>query len=337
MADYALRLVVRLIKVFILVMAVILTGCSDDLSLSKGVVSHLGEEQILSAHFSKQGNLFVVLDFEGQATVYNANNFEKTFQIENSEQFKNAHIAILSDDGSRLVLANDNDLVIWSMIEKKVLGQTKFYGVQSIATISMVAISHSNDRLIVGMSDGAINMATISTRLNNRFQPHTRPVTHLFFQDEDTYWSASQDGILAKREFATPKPKSEQEFAHRITTLAFDDSADYLFVSDALKSQLIKPLNNTGVANQLQYMARFMTFRQAYFSSENNLLFTTSSKNHLSLWDIRTGEEVGTWRSQVVRPSATILSMYKNANGELLTINSDAMVEAWDLTLLNNM
>jgi hypothetical protein len=80
-----------------------------------------------------------------------------------------------------------------------------------------------------------------------------------------------------------------------------------------------------------------MTFRQAYFSSENNLLFTTSSKNHLSLWDIRTGEEVGTWRSQVVRPSATILSMHKNANGELLTINSDAMVEAWDLTLLNNM
>lgn len=327
----------RIKQLLFCLLALVVSGCGNDVPLSKGVITLLESNQLLSAQFSSRGNVLLVLDFEGQASVFDANNFERVFKLPEEEAFLGTRFAILSDDGSKLILANDNEVAIWSLSEKKRIGKTKFNGVQPIATITAIALSSSNDRLIVGMSDGAINMATISTRLNNRFRPHTRPVTHLHFQDESLYWSASEDGILAQREFASPKPKVEQEFAHRITTLTFDKVREQLFVSDALKTQLIKPIKQPGLSKQLQYMARFMTFRQAYFVSEEHLLFTTSSKNHLSLWDIRTGEEIGTWRTQVNKPSATILAMHTNRKGELLTINSDAMVEAWDLNSLNNM
>lgn len=324
-------------QLLICLLVLVISGCGEDVPLSKGVISQLETNQLLSAQFSTHGNMLLVLDYDGQVAVFDANNFNLVFKPPEDEEFLGTRFAFLSEDGTKLILANDNEIAIWSLSEKKLIGQTKFSGVQQIATITAIALSHSNDRLVVGMSDGTINMATITTRLNNRFRPHTRPVTHLYFQDETLYWSASEDGILAQREFANPKPITEQEFAHRITTLSFDQVSEYLFVSDALKTQLIKSVKQPALSKQLQYMARFMTFRKAYFASYDNLLFTTSSKNHLSLWDIRTGEEIGTWRTQVNKPSATILSMHRNAKGELLTINSDAMVEAWDLNLLNNM
>lgn len=313
-------------------------GCSGELTLSKGKVIDLSNEPLLAAQFSKQGRLVLVMDFKGQAAVYKANNFEKIFEVSVQEKLVDPKLAILSDDGSKLILANDRDVAIWSVSGKVLIGQTQFFGVQSFATISAVSISPDNDKLLVGMSDGTINMATISTRLNNRFKPHTRPVTHLKFITNENYLSASQDGKFAKRIFASPEPILEEEFPHRITSLVVDVESQRLFVSDALKSQLVKSLSGQpGKSIQLQYMARFMVFRQGHFVEHSNLLVTSSSKNHISIWDTTTGEELGTWQSQIDTSTATVLSMYSNDRGELFTINSDAMIEKWDLTQLNTL
>lgn len=327
----------RCFKLLIIFTTFILFGCNEEVSFSKGVVSDLSSEQLLSAQFSKQGSLLLILKLSGQATVFNANNFNVEFEVPKNEELQQTRLALLSGDGSKLILANDNDVAIWSVSGKALIGKTQFMGVQQFAKISALAISDDNDKLIVGMSDGAINMATISTRLNNRFKPHTRPVTHISFLDNEKYWSASQDGKLAYRVFASAEPITEQEFAHRITSLVLGHDNNKMFVSDALKTQLVKPLTGQGTAIQLQYMARFMVFRQAYFINHADLLATSSSKNHLSLWDTQTGEELGTWQSQVETPTATILSMFSNDKGELLTINSDAMLEKWDLTQLNTL
>jgi WD40 repeat protein len=78
-----------------------------------------------------------------------------------------------------------------------------------------------------------------------------------------------------------------------------------------------------------------MVFRQGHFIDHANLLVTSSSKNHISIWDTTTGEELGTWQSLVETSTSTVLSMYSNEKGELFTINTDALIEKWDLTQLN--
>jgi len=324
-------------NIFCILIIVSLSGCDEEVVLQQGVISDLNERQLLNAQFAKQGALLMTLDFDGQVVVLNANDFSIEFQISEKQQLEGTRHARLSTDGTILIAANENEVAIWSVAGKALVGKTSFTGLQTLATISSIAISNDNNRLIVGMSDGAINMATISTRLNNRFKPHTRPVTHLVFTDNDHYWSASQDGLLANRVFASPEPLTEQEFSHRITTLAIDERKERLFVSDALKTQLIKSNKGQNEHVKLKYMARFMVFRQAYFINYANILATSSSKNHLTFWDTETGEEIGTWNSEVQTPTATILAMYSNDKGELLTVNSDAMVEKWDLTQLNKL
>jgi len=327
----------RYFNIFFIFIIITLSGCDKEVVLHQGVVSDLNKRQLLKAQFANQGKLLMTLDFDGQVVVLNANDFSIEFQIAKKEQLENTRLAILSSDGTILIVANENEVAIWSVVGKALIGKTSFAGLQTLATISSIAISNDNDKLIIGMSDGAINMATISTRLNNRFKPHTRPVTHIVFTDNDHYWSASQDGLLAHRVFASPEPLTEQEFSHRITTLAMDEQKKRLFVSDALKTQLIKSEKDQNAHVQLKYMARFMVFRQAYFINYANILATSSSKNHLTFWDTVTGEELGTWTSEVQTPSATILAMHSNDRGELLTVNSDAMVEKWDLTQLNKL
>ena len=324
-------------NIFCIFIIISLSGCDEEVVLQQGVISDLNERQLLNAQFAKQGALLMTLDFDGQVVVLNANDFSIEFQISEKQQLEGTRHARLSTDGTILIAANENEVAIWSVAGKALIGKTSFTGLQTLATISSIAISNDNNRLIVGMSDGAINMATISTRLNNRFKPHTRPVTHLVFTDNDHYWSASQDGLLANRVFASPEPLTEQEFSHRITTLAIDERKERLFVSDALKTQFIKSKKGQNAHVNLKYMARFMVFRQAYFINYANILATSSSKNHLTFWDTESGEEIGTWNSEVQTPSATILAMYSNDKGELLTVNSDAMVEKWDLTQLNKL
>ncbi|TMO52529.1 hypothetical protein CWC21_21885 [Pseudoalteromonas phenolica] len=318
-------------------MIIALSGCSKEVMLNQGMLTDLSEQQLISAQFSKKGKLLMMLGFDGQVTVFNADNFSVEFKVSKKDQLDGAKLAIMSTDGSTLLVANDNEVAIWSVVGKGLIGKTNFSGLQPFATISSIAISNDNDKLIIGMSDGTINMATISTRLNNRFKPHSRPVSHLLFVDNEHYWSASQDGSLSYRVFASPEPISEQEFSHRITTLTIDEQKQRLFVSDALKTQLIRSDLNSDEYIKLQYMARFMVFRQAHFINYANLLATSSSKNHLTIWDTITGEELGTWLSHVQTPTATILAMYSNDRGELLTVNSDAMVEKWDLTQLNTL
>ena len=311
-------------------------GCSGELVLSKGKVIDLSDETLLTAQFSKRGRLVLVIDYQGQVSIYSTDDFEKIFEVSKQEKLDESKHAVLSDDGSKLLLANDNEVAIWSVYGKKLIGQTRFEGVQSFASISAISVSPNNDRILVGMSDGTINMATISTRLNNRFKPHARAVTHLKFTTDDNYFSASEDGKFAKRVFASPEPIFEEEFPHRVTSMVVDFESQRLFVSDALKSQLIKSLTRkSNLSIQLQYIARFMVFRQGHFINHANLLVTSSSKNHISIWDTTTGVELGTWQSLVETSTSTVLSMYSNEKGELFTINTDALIEKWDLTQLD--
>ena len=327
----------RLLKCFLVLFILLLTSCSKEINISLGDAHRFVDKKVMSAQFSNQGNLLLIIDFNSQAYVYNAQNYSELFKVTSDKKLENTKLGILSDDGTLLVLANDNYVAIWSLAGRVYIGKTQFLGVHDGASISSIAISKSNDKLLVGMSDGTINMATLSSRLNNRFNPHTRPVTHLKFINQNEYLSASQDGKLALRVFASTKPVFEQEYAHRVTTMVYDDKTDRLFVSDALSSQFVSTLSEPNSSVQLKYMARFMVFRQGYFIENDKILVTTSSKNHITFWDIESGEELGTWESLATSPNATILALHSNEYGELFTLNSDAMLEKWDLSKLNKL
>ncbi|NOU50059.1 hypothetical protein HG263_05840 [Pseudoalteromonas sp. JBTF-M23] len=321
--------------VFTILFLLLLSGCSKGLPISEGVVHQFEVEPLLLGQISDDGRLLLTVTASEQVKVWRTASKEIEYQVPQNELLKPVRHALLSKDNRLLIMANYDTLGVWSVSGKTFVHKVQFGGVDPMAAISHIALSPNNGRALVAMTDGSVNMADLNSRLNNRFKPHDRPIDFLSFGNQgELFLTGAQDGKVGLWQFGSPKALFEKEFAHRVTSLSVNQDFSRFFVSDGLNAQHIKTLTRGEEVTQLNYTARFKVFRKALFIPTAELLATSSSKSHLSLWSTQTGDELGTWTIKTQREGATIVSMHATQTGMLYTLNSDAMLESWDLNAL---
>ncbi|MCG9768500.1 hypothetical protein EXT48_08760 [Pseudoalteromonas sp. CO348] len=315
--------------------ALFLVGCGSQPEISKGVTSQLTQNGIILGHFSKDGKWSVTLDSNAEIHIYDNANQSVIFSVPKDKIKTPVKEVLLSDDKEMLIVAGENLISIWSVPKQKLITNVPFAGVSPLASISALALSHNNQRLLVAMDDGSLNMADLFTKLNNRFMPHTRPIEHLAFDNSGDYFvTGAQDGLVALWQFASPEPLYEHQFSHRVTSLTVSHDGKHLFVSDGLNAQHVLDFESGKQLSELKYMARFKMFRKAKFISDSGLLATSSSKSHLSIWRYESGEELGTWSIHTESEGATVVDMYVPNPDTLVTLNSDGMLETWAVNVL---
>lgn len=321
--------------VFMALILFLLIGCKHDVEISDGVVHTFSTESISQGQFSDDGKLLLGVTGTGSVMLWRVDSQQVEFKIPDHKVLKPVKHVVLSKDKSLILVANDNTVGLWSVPAKAMISKVKFSGVSARATITAMALSPHKDRLLVGMADGSLNMADINTRLNNRFKPHSQPIRHLKFDTQGAlFLSGGLDGKIGLWQFGSSAALFEQEFAHRVTSLATTRDFSRFFVSDGLSAQHIKQLTSGAEQAKLNYSARFKIFRQSTFVENGALLATSSSKSHLSLWHTETGEELGTWTIQTKNKGASIVAMHADNHGNLFTFNSDAVLERWNLDLI---
>ncbi|TMP39527.1 beta-propeller domain-containing protein [Pseudoalteromonas rubra] len=314
---------------------VFLIACSEDVQLSKGSVGRLNESGIALGHFSKDGSKLVTFDNQKQIQVWDVATQRVEFTVPQAKTPGFVRDVALSEDLQMLVIASETELAFWSLDKGKLVTKVAFGGVTPGAVITAMAISPKNDKAIVAMADGTINMADLHTQINNRFAPHSRPVQHVFWDEKgELFVTGAQDGKLALWKFGSAEPIFMKEFDHRVTSVAVSEDFSELFASDALNEQVVTSLTDGQSISELQYMSRFKVFRKALFIRGSELLATSSSKSHLSIWNTQNGEELGTWQISSVHDGATIVDMYAADRNSLLTLSSDGILEAWTLNAL---
>lgn len=319
----------------LLLLASVLPGCGEQPEISSGVTKQLDTDGVVLGHFSKDGQWSVTLDSHSEVKIFDNNDNRTVFAVPKDKIKTPVTALLLSNDKNMLVIAGENLVSVWSTSKQKFITNIPFAGVSPLASISALALSNDNQRLLVGMDDGSLNMADLFTKLNNRFVPHQRPIKHLsFLPDSERFVSGGQDGKVAMWQFASPDALFERQFDHRITSLTISDSGQQLFVSDGLNAQYVMDLEQQQQVSELHYMARFKMFRQAKFIPGSNLLATSSSKSHLSIWRYNDGEELGTWSIQAKRKGASVVDMYSPNSNTLVTLNSDGILETWALNQL---
>ncbi|AOT10468.1 WD40 repeat domain-containing protein [Pseudoalteromonas luteoviolacea] len=314
-----------------------LTGCEDEILLSKGTISQLGNKGVLIGHFSQDGSKLVTVDSTNTLTVWDSKSMTELFSVPKDKMPELSRDVVLSKDNNMLIVVGDNLLQFWSLSTEKLVTKVSFTGVSGYAHITSVSLSPSMDKIIVAMSDGTVNMAHLHTQVNNQFAPHSRPVMHVEWDDKgELFLTAAQDGKLALWQFGSPEPVFTKEFNHRVTSLAVRKDFSEFFVSDALDNQVIASLIDGADKSELKYMARFKVFRKALFIEKSRLLATSSSKSQLTIWDTQSGNELGTWQINTVNSGATIVDMYAPTKEKLVTLSSDGLLEEWALNMLAN-
>lgn len=315
--------------------ACFLIGCGSQPEISKGVTSQLTQNGVIIGHFSKDGEWTVTLDGNADIQIHDNTDQSIVFKVPKDKVKTPVKALLLSDDKSMLVIAGENLISIWSVPKQKLVTNVPFAGVSPLASISSLALSHDNKRLLVAMDDGSVNMADLFTKINNRFMPHSRPIEHLAFHENAEYFvTGAQDGLVALWQFASPEPVYQHQFNHRVTSLTVSPDGKRLFVSDGLNAQHVLDFESGKLISELKYMARFKMFRKAKFISNSGLLATSSSKSHLSIWRYDSGEELGTWSIRTASEGATVVDMYVSNSSTLVTLNSDGMLETWAVNLL---
>ncbi|MBQ4834986.1 WD40 repeat domain-containing protein [Pseudoalteromonas luteoviolacea] len=326
-----------LYRLFPIIIVLILAGCEDDISLSNGTVNQLGDKGILIGHFSQDGTKLVTVDSSNSLSVWNSDTRAPEFTVPQDKMPDMVREVVLSKDNNMLIVVGDNQLRFWSLTSKKLVTKVNFTGVSGYGYISSVALSPAMDKIVVAMSDGTVNMAHLHTQVNNQFAPHSRPVMHVEWDDKgELFLTAAQDGKLALWRFGSPEPVFTKEFNHRVTSLAVRNDFSEFFVSDALDNQVIASLIDGADKSELKYMARFKVFRKALFIEQSRLLATSSSKSQLTIWDTKSGNELGTWQINTVNSGATIVDMYAPSKEKLVTLSSDGLLEEWALNMLAN-
>lgn len=311
-----------------------LLGCNGNTALHTTVVNKVTEEPVKIALFSHQGDTTLWLDSKEQVQLWSkASAALKT--LPSDKITRPIRHLVLSADDTFLLYASNNELAIWRLPDDKLIATTQFYGQSPLARISALALSSDKKRLVVGMEDGTINMAELSTGVNHQFTPHSQKVTQLLIdQNGEKVLSGSLDGQFALWQFAEPKALFSKAYQHRITSLAVDKDFTRVFVSDGLDAQEVIRLADGEVLAKLNYMSRFKAFRLAEFVPNSQLLVTTAPKGQLSVWNSQTGEELGSGISQAEREGSSIIDLHFIDSATFETINSDGLIEAWDLQSL---
>ncbi|WP_462173141.1 WD40 repeat domain-containing protein [Pseudoalteromonas xiamenensis] len=313
----------------------LLVGCGQEkIALNNQAATSVGEP-VLDAKFSGDAASILFLNHAQQVKIWSLNTNQIDVILPEDKLPKPARQVEYSKDGSIALVIGENDVAIFRVQPLEYIGKLRMQGISPLARITASALSENKLKFVAGMEDGAINMAQLDTGINNQFQPHRQQVSHIQLTNNgDVVYSGSLDGQIARWQFGEPKAIYSNMYQHRITSLALNKSADRVFVSDGLHEQQILDAESGDVIVNLDYISRFKPFREAYFDESGKLLMTTSSKSQITFWDLKSGKEIGVWSCQTMKDGATVLAITQPDKTHMMTVNTDGLIETWNLTPL---
>ncbi|MCF6439556.1 hypothetical protein L1077_08965 [Pseudoalteromonas luteoviolacea] len=313
----------------------VFVGCDQVDKNPQQVFYRVSQAPIDHGVFSARGE-FLAFVSQDQIIVADANDGVVVVQFALSDT-KVTDIAISADN--RLLAASFMTyVVVWDLVKQEKLGQFTVVGESEYAKTSKVAIYNNPMFLLIGMTDGSVNIIDFENKLAKRVKHHDAKISFVALGPQrQLLLSAGHDGLVNISDARTLQPKFEHKLSKRVTSLAYNLEQNLLFISDALNEQwVLKPFSSQGNSIKLSYRERFRWFRASAISPDGRYLATGSSKFWWTLWDVKTGQEIDASAIQAVTSTAMVLDMHIDRANKLMTLSSDGIVEYWEINTLIN-
>ncbi|MCF2906739.1 hypothetical protein L1285_00100 [Pseudoalteromonas sp. DL2-H2.2] len=338
MAQFATHLLVSLglLTVFSL------SGCDTAHEKNDTQLINLGHSAV-AGQFSADGRYVVLHNPGDKLAVFDVATadliFTKADPITQSRNTKGKILAFsLSEDNRQLAIGYRTSVEVWDIEQGKQLGTVSVHPTSELAKISTLRLYNRPYLLLVGLNDGTINLLDLNNQLVKKAKAHDSTVMHIAMSAQgQNVISAAHDGQILLYDAHTLTTKRRFTFDRRITSVAQSPDEASMFASDALNEQRIFSVySDADYDVTLRYPERFRWFRAAAFSADQRYLATGSSKAWWTLWDAQNGQEIGAFYIKALSRDATIMDMYTDSQGQLLTLSSDGFIEFWQISTLLN-
>ncbi|WP_155730454.1 hypothetical protein [Pseudoalteromonas luteoviolacea] len=324
----------QIIVLVTIVLYITLLGCSKAKRDPQNEFNLLSQAPIDLGVISSDATSVAFLN-GGLVTVSDVRTAEVKHQFKLNKQTKVSGIS-LSQDNKLLLVSFDTQLSVWDLDKNSLVGQFTVVGHSKFAKISQVAIYANPMFVLVGMTDGTLNLIDFENSLTKQVKLHDARISHLELGEyRQLVMTAGHDGQVKLSHIDSLSLKYSYSLHKRVTSAATGQRNETLFVSDALNEQLLlRPFSNVSEPIKLVYRERFRWFRAAALSPNGEYLATGSSKYWWTLWDANNGREIDAFAIEAATSTAMILDMHFSKGNILTTLSSDGIVEFWDINTL---
>lgn len=323
----------RILLIIILLCCAII-GCEKPNKLTAYHHHQITELAVIDADISDDGKYSLILELTNQVLLWDNTNFSLVKQWQSDEFSQQQYNVNFSKNKQWIAVSGKYSITLFSVKGTHNKLTWKVNGFSKDAQISDVIVNSIGNKVVIGLTEGSVIVVDIANGLRSQFNLHDGPVTQLKFSDnEQKLISASLDGKVIKWDINTGKVIWSDKQPFRVTSLAFDDLSQLLFISDALNNQRFFSLDKTKVLASLNYFERNRYFREAIFLNGAKKLLTSSSKYQISLWDVESGDEIGQGEIRATNFGSTVFDFAITNKNDVLTISSDGILERWSTEL----
>ncbi|OKY27579.1 MULTISPECIES: WD40 repeat domain-containing protein [Thalassotalea] len=316
---------------YMLLFALLLAGCqpASDEPIQRWQHAANGA---YAANISDDASLSAVSSVHHGISLWDLKNNALLFQW--SQQQDSADNLVLSldiaHDNSHVLTASRQNFSLWKVKSGKSHGFWQIDG----STIRDVALSNNGKNILIGKSDGTVVHFTPSTGRRIEFLGHQEKVNTVdMLPNGRIALSGSNDFVAYVWDTQTGQVIYRFNHPSRVTMVAIDPYGRYAFTADSKKSANLWNLKTGKLISQLQYSNRQEVFSTVQFSKDGHLLVTGAPSRKVSIWRIKDGERITSWR---VTPkednypaSAVVYSVAFSDNNHIITESSSGYAELW--------
>ncbi|WP_223295931.1 WD40 repeat domain-containing protein [Shewanella sediminis] len=314
-----------------------LTACSEppagQTSLS---TDRLTSDRVIAAQLSDDATISALLTRKHHLSVWDNDSKSLIHEWNESDFIEELYHISLSGDKRLLGTAGKHRVSIFDIKTGKLTVTWQVEGFDPEAVITSLHLSHTGNEVLIGLNEGSVISVDLISNQMSMFLVHDGPVTRIeYAAHNQQVMSASHDGHVLFWAATTGKVIHEYSNQFRITSVSYDEANRKIFVADALDNQFIADSLTTQALSQLDYLERYRYFRQALFVERGQMLITSSSKQELASWDVKTGKELAKWNITAFSAGTTVVSMAVDSSGTLWSLSSDGALETWDIESIN--
>ena len=226
--------------------------------------------------------------------------------------------SVLNKDGTRVITAAmDWTARIWDVASGKQIGEP----LQHHGWVVAAALSVDESQLVTGSADGTVRLWKLARNdLNSIRLPGPAGIRDISFSPSNSHLGVSGGARSAIIDLATC------EIVRLDGGRDLDFNQDGSLVSTSSRPARVWKSANGALVTELE-KKQFVNYRAAALSPDGSMILTGSSDHSAQLWDVRTGDPIGT----PLTHDNQVLGVDFSPNGELLlTGGFDATARLWD-------